>query len=111
MAERTPPTRIKQNRPINALVEALARWHLKADVQGIENIQLVKELLDQGCAVETWANHLGNLDGPFIPTEFKNFIPEFRKIFVPVVGEVLWRHRGTRLLIHAYDGILMPSIR
>jgi len=92
-------------------VEAYARWHRKADVQGVENIRSIKELLDQGVPVATFANHLGHLDGPFLPIEFKNISPELREVYTPIMGEVIWRNLVTRTLMHAYNGILMPSIR
>lgn len=111
MAERIPPTRIEQNRGINKFVEAYARWHRKADVQGVENIRRIKELLDQRIPVATFANHLGHLDGPFLPIEFKNISPRLREVYTPVMGEVIWRNHFTRILMHAYNGILMPSIR
>ena len=111
MSERIPPTRFEQNKKVNLFVEAVARWHRKADVQGVENILKIKELLDEGFPVATFSNHLGHLDGPMIPTEFKNISPELRAAYAPVVGEVIWRNRLTRICMYAYSGSLMPSKR
>lgn len=106
-----PPVRIERRRFTNAFVEVLAKWHRKTEVHNVENILKIKELLDQKVPVIGIFNHLGHLDGPLIPTEFKNVAPELRELFTAIMGEVIWRNHLTRRLMYAYDGILVPSAR
>ena len=42
-----PPIRIERRRLTNAFVETYAKWHLKAEVQGLENILEIKRLACQ----------------------------------------------------------------
>jgi len=106
-----PQVKIERRRFTNAFVETLAKWHRKTEIHNPENILKIKELLDQKIPVVGVFNHLGNLDGPLIPTEFKNISPELNRLFTAIMGEVVWRNYLTKPLLYAYDGILVPSAR
>src|SRR3989344_4369802 len=102
-----PPIRIEQNKAVNRFVKTYAKWHLKAEVLGVENILKAKELLlDQKIPVMGAFNHLGHLDGPLIAIEFNNFAPALRDRYVPVMGEVIWRDILTRIPRYADNGVL-----
>lgn len=111
MAERLPPVRIEQRSVRHAVIERLAKWHRKADVQGLENIAQLEELLKAGAPGLLVVNHLSHLDGPFIAVEIKNFSPEITHKLTLVMGDMIRRNFITRYFMHAYPGILIPSQR
>ena len=111
MAERLWQTNIKQSRLINLGVERYASHYAETTIYGAENVEAIKELLIQKTPVQLYPNHLSHADGPVLAIEFKKMSPEVAKKLRFVMGSVIRGNLLTYILMHAYNGLVIPSQR
>lgn len=97
-------------RKLCTLVERIAISHLEID--GLENLTLVREILNEGGKVVVFPNHLSHADAPILnksmrESDFKDLAEKLRFI----TGSMLMKNRIEWIMTHGFDGILMPADR
>lgn len=111
--ERFPPTEIRQNNPKHAFAEWLVRRYVtELSVEGLENLELVRELRKQGKPVIFSLNHMSHADAAAFDYSLKvNGFEDIQAGMRYVMGTALLKHISTRFLVSCYNGIFVASQR
>lgn len=105
---------VKQNFGLHAFAEALvAHYVTDFSVEGANYAKQAEKHLKNGLPVEVWfAPHESHADYPLIHKGLTVAVSkEFSHNTYGVMGSMLKKLFITRFLMHAYSGVLVPSIR
>lgn len=111
--ERLPQTEIKQNNLKHAFAELLVRRYVtELAVEGLENLELVRELRKQGKPVIFSLNHKGHADTAVFDYSLKvNGFEDIRVDMRYIAGTAVLRHPVTRFLLSSYNSFMVASQR
>lgn len=105
---------IKQNRALHAFAEGLVSFYvIGPSIEGAENAIKSEKLLMSGLPVEYWfAPHGGHADYTLLHKGLSITVSSaFAHNTYGAMGSMLDKMKITKLLKHAYDGFMVPSVR